>query len=230
MTSSFDTNISNYTLSELMAISEIDEMTPNEILTKTNKLIDKFKKTNPQISVFFKDIQSQLLQYAQGLIDNSEDENKVNKIVVESFGNMSKEAIYPAGDKQITDWYQNEVLSQSDKNQQDKITDRKQKVQVFGNQHVNMKRDQIATTDTYQLPVKQDSLNPNLKNTITRFVNLDSQFRQYTSGIESTSTDYTLDLSDTLKDVISLSLYSYQIPYNFYTIDSDNGNTCLGII
>jgi len=230
MTSSFDTNISNYTLSELMAISEIDEMTPNEILTKTNKFIDKFKKTNPQISVFFKDIQSQLLQYAQGLIDNSEDENKVNKIVVESFGNMSKEAIYPAGDKQITDWYQNEALSQSDKNQQDKITDRKQKVQVFGNQHVNMKRDQIATTDTYQLPVKQDSLNPNLKNTITRFVNLDSQFRQYTSGIESTSTDYTLDLSDTLKDVISLSLYSYQIPYNFYTIDSAYGNTCLWII
>ena len=230
MTSNFDTNISSYTLSELMAISEINEMTPDEILIKTNKLIDKFKKTNPQISVFFKEVQSQLLQYAQGLIDDSDDESKVNKIVVESFGNMSKEAIFPAGDKQITDWYKNEALSQSNKNQQDKITDRKQKIQIFGNQHVNMKRDQLATTDTYQLPVKQDSLNPNLKNTITRFVNLDSQFRQYTSGIESTSTDYTLDLSDTLKDVISLSLYSYQIPYNFYTIDSAYGNTCLWII
>ena len=87
-----------------------------------------------------------------------------------------------------------------------------------------MNREQVATTDTYVLPVKQDSLNPNLKNTITRFVNLDSQFRQYTGGPESTSTDYTLDLSDTLKDTISLRLYSYQIPFNWYAIDTAYGN------
>jgi hypothetical protein len=92
-----------------------------------------------------------------------------------------------------------------------------------------MKQEQIATTDTYQLPVKQDSLNPNLKNIITRFVNLDSQFRQYTSGTESSSTDYTLDLSNTLKNVLSMRLYSYQIPFNWYAIDSNYGNTCLWI-
>ena len=76
------------------------------------------------------------------------------------------------------------------------------------------------------MPVKQDSLNPNLKNTISRFVNLDSQFRQYTNGIDSTSTDYTLDLSDTLKDALSLLVYSYQIPYSWYVIDDAYGNTC----
>jgi hypothetical protein len=112
----------------------------------------------------------------------------------------------------------------------DKITERKQKIGLFGNVHVPMKREQIATTDTFSLPVKQDSLNPNLKNTITRFVNLDSQFRQYTSGIDSQSTDYTLDLSDTLKDTLSIKVYSYQIPYSWYTIDSAYGNTCLWII
>jgi len=93
-----------------------------------------------------------------------------------------------------------------------------------------MKREQIATTDTYNLPVKQDSLNPNLKNTINRFVNLDSQFRQYTSGIDSTSTNYTLDLSDTLKNALSLRLYSYQIPYSWYAIDTAYGNTCFWIV
>ena len=79
----------------------------------------------------------------------------------------------------ISDWYQNEVLTQKDKNQSNKITDRKQKIQLFNNPQVPMKQEQIATTDTFNVPVKQDSLNPNLKNTITRFVNLDSQFRQY---------------------------------------------------
>ena len=92
-----------------------------------------------------------------------------------------------------------------------------------------MKQEQLGVNDTYQIPVKQDSLNPNLKNTITRFINLDSQFRQYTNGIDSTSTDYTLDLSDTLKDALSLKVFSYQIPYSWYTLDVAYGNTCLWI-
>jgi hypothetical protein len=242
---SFDTNIKNYTLSELMAIVEIDDLEPQQIIENTNYYIDKYKSKNPKMSVFFKEIQSQLLQFSQGLQPNSnngsdnDDENEEgseDQILVETrmpkvegFGNMSNEAIYQAGDKQVTEWYTNEALKQSDQNQVDKITDRKQKIKIFGNQNVPMNREQIATTDTYNLPVKQDSLNPNLKNTISRFINLDSQFRQYTNGPSSSSTDYTCDLSDTLKNALKLSLYSYQIPYSWYTIDIAYGNTCLWI-
>jgi len=225
-----DTDVSNYTLSELLAIVELTDVEPKKVVSKTNYFINKFKNSNPQLSVFFKDIQSQLLQYSKGLEERKVEKDNTNKIVVESFGNMSNEANYPYGDQQVTDWYTNEVLQQSDSNQTDKITDRVQKVDVFGNQYAPMNRQQIATTDTYQLPVKQDSLNPNLKNTISRFINLDSQFRQYTSGVDSTSTDYTLDLSDTLKNALSLRLYSYQIPYSWYAIDIAYGNTCLWIV
>jgi len=227
-----DTDVSNYSLSELMAIVELTDVEPKKIISRTNYFINKFKNSNPELSVFFKDVQSQLLQYSKGLeVNKRENEaSDTNKIIVESFGNMSNEAIYPYGDQQVTDWYTNEVLTQSDPVQADKITDRVQKVDVFGNEYAPMNRQQIATTDTYQLPVKQDSLNPNLKNTISRFINIDSQFRQYTSGIDSTSTDYTLDLSDTLKNALSLRLYSYQIPYSWYAIDSAYGNTCLWIV
>ena len=238
---SINTNVSDYTLSELMAIVELEDLTQDSIVENTNYYIRKYKTKNPTLSVFFKEIQSQLLQFAEDLdsdneVDDEVDNDNEGKIIVEpmvslieGFGNMKNEAIYNAGDKQITDWYQNQNLTQNDKNQSDKITDRKQKIQVFGNQNVPMKREQIATTDTYNLPVKQDSLNPNLKNTINRFINLDSQFRQYTSGIDSTSTDYTCDLSDTLKNVLSLSLYSYQIPFSWYAIDIAYGNTCFWI-
>jgi len=175
-----NTNISDYTLSELMAIIEIEDLTPQNIIENTNYYINKYRIKNPQLSSFFQNVQSQLLQYAEGLDENEDNNNndEEGKIIVEGFGNMDNEAIYPAGNKQITDWYQNENLTQSDENQANKITNRKQKIQVFGNEKVPMKREQIATTDTYNLPVKQDSLNPNLKNTITRFLNLDSQFRQ----------------------------------------------------
>jgi hypothetical protein len=230
---SIDTNVSNYTLSELMAIVNVEDLNPDTIVENTNLYIKKYKTKNPTLSVFFTEVQSQLLQYAQGLNskdDNSEDDDTEGKIVVESFTNRSNnDAVYPAGNKQITDWYQNEALTQTNQNQVNKITDRKQKVDFFGNQHIPINREQLATTDTYNLPVKQDSLNPNLKNTINRFINLDSQFRQYTNGIDSMSTDYTCDLSDTLKNTLSLSLYSYQIPFSWYAIDNAYGNTCFWI-
>jgi hypothetical protein len=227
---SLDMNVANYTLSELMAIVELEDLEPQDIIENTNYYIRKYKSKNPQMAIFFKEIQSQLLQYAEGLDPDTDDEDdNKGKIMVEGFGNMSNEAVYPAGNKQVSDWYTNQNLTQSDENQENKITNRQQKVQVFGNQQVPMKQEQIATTDTYNLPVKQDSLNPNLKNTINRFVNLDSQFRQYTSGPESQSTNYTCDLSDTLKNALKLSLYSYQIPFSWYAIDSAYGNTCLWI-
>jgi predicted metalloenzyme YecM len=226
---SVDTNISNYTVAELMAIIEVNDIDPEEIVQNTTALINKFKVSNPQLSVFFMEVQSQLLQYSQGLLDERE-EDLSGKIVVEGFGNMSNEAIYPLGDNQVSNWYENEYITQSDQNQVNKITNRQQKIGVFGNEHAPMNRQQIATTDNFQLPVKQDSLNPNLKNTINRFVNLDSQFRQYTSGADSNSTDYTLDLSDTLKDTLSMRVYSYQIPYSWYAVDVNYGNTCLWVI
>jgi len=234
---SINTNITDYTLSELMAIVDIEDMTPENIIDSTDHYIKKYKTKNPTLAVFFKEIQSQLLHYSQGLEeddeDDEDDEDNPNKIIVKStvegYANMTNDAIYPAGEKMVSDWYKNEVLTQSDKNQVDKITNRKQKIQLFNNPQVPMKKEQIATTDTFNLPVKQDTLNPNLKNTINRFVNLDSQFRQYTSGIDSTSTDYTCDLSDTIKNVLSLSVYSYQIPFSWYTIDSAYGNTCFWI-
>jgi hypothetical protein len=225
---SINTNVSDYTLSELMAIVEIEELTPENVVENTNYWIKKYKTKNPEMSAFFKEIQSQLLQYAQTLEPES-DEDDEGTIIVEGFGNMSNDAIYPSGEKMVSDWYENQFLTQSDKNQTNKITERKQKIKLFNNPQVPMNREQLATTDTFNLPVKQDSLNPNLKNTINRFINLDSQFRQYTSGVDSTSTDYTCDLSDTLKNVLSLSLYSYQIPFSWYTIDIAYGNTCFWI-
>ena len=225
-----DMNVVNYSLSELMAIVELDDLEPQDIIENTNYYIRKYKSKNPQMSVFFKEIQSQLLQYAEGLEPDTDEENDdENKIIVEGFGNMSNEAVYPASDNQVSDWYENQNLIQSDKNQTNKITNRQQKIQVFGNEKAPMNPEQIATTDTYNLPVKQDSLNPNLKNTINRFINLDSQFRQYTSSSDSQSTNYTCDLSDTIKNALKLSLYSYQIPFSWYAIDSAYGNTCLWI-
>jgi len=216
--SSIDTNVSNYSMSELMAIAGLDDLDPRSIMDATSSYVEKFKDNNPTLSTFFQNIQSQLLQYSQDLLEKEDDDNDFN----------NNDAVYSIGEKQIQERYQNEYLKQSDQNQTNKITDRQQKIDVFGDQHVPMTRQQLGVNDTFNVSVKQDSLNPNLKNTISRFVNLDSQFRQF-SGINSTSTNYTLDLSDTLKNVLSMRLYSYQIPFSWYLIDPIYNNTCFWI-
>ena len=52
-------------------------------------------------------------------------------------------------------------------------------------------------------------------------MSIDSQYREDKTTM---STDFTFNLSDSLKDVVSLKLYSVQIPYTWYTIDRAFGS------
>lgn len=207
-----DYNVDNYTISELLAILEIEEPTTDEIIEITNNYIDKFASENQQqIVQFFQSVQTKLLQYMQQL---------------DSSGQVEE---YSPNTKQTEEWIQYQALPQDNPVQKDKNTDRIQKIDVYDNNHVPMNREQLGVNNTFNVPVAQDTLNPNLKNITSRFINLDSQFRQASGGSESISTDYTLDLSDPLTDVLSLSLYSIQIPYTWYAIDYVYGNTCFWI-
>ena len=74
-----------------------------------------------------------------------------------------------------------------------------------------------------QLNYTNDLLNPVFKQTTTRIVSIDSQYRNKSS----ISTDYTFNLSTQLKDVVNLKLYSIQIPFTWYTINSNFGSNFL---
>ena len=207
-----DYNVDNYTITELLEIMELDDPSSEEIIDTTNKYINRFtKEKRPQLVSFFQNIQSKLLQYINQLETSGED------------------AEYAPNQKQTEDWIKYEALPQDNSVQKDKITDRVQKIDVYDNNHLPMNREHLGVNNNYEVPVVQDSLNPNLKNITTRFINLDSQFRQASGGTESMSTDFTLDLSDPLTDVLSLRLYSIQIPYTWYVIDYIYGNTCFWV-
>jgi len=212
---SIDTNVDNYTFEELLLILGLTKKNADQknIIEKTNKLIDKFiNEKNDEFALFLIDVQERLVQYSSEL--NDDDPPTENKSAA----------------KQQEEWWKNEVLEQKNKVQKDKITDRKQKIDVFNNQHLPMNKEQLGVNNTFNVGVAQDVLNPNLENITSRFINLDSQFRQATSGVEYSSSDYTLDLSEPLHNVLSLRLYSIQIPYAWYTIDTAYGNTCFWLV
>lgn len=203
-------NVDEYTISELMEILQLDEMDESEITNKTNYYIEKFKNSDPKLSNFFANVQTKLLQYQYEDEDHEEHE-------------------YQPNNKQTDDWIKYEALPQENETQKNKITERSQKIDVYDNDHVPMNREQLGINNNYNVEVAQDTLNPNLKNITTRFINLDSQFRQASSA-NSLSTDYTLDLSDPLINVLSLRLYSFQIPYTWYAIDENYGNNFFWVV
>ena len=213
-TQQIDTNINNYTYPELLIILDLDDaMDTGMIIKKTNAYIEKYtRERNDRMIIFFNEIQEKLLDYAKQLNTNAAD------------------AEYKPVQNQTEKWIKNiESLPQSNKVQSDKITDRLQKIGVYSNNHVPMNRETLGVNNTFDLPVAQDGkLNPTLKNTTQRLIVLDSFFRQESSG-PSISTDYTLDLSDHLTDVLSLRLWSIEVPLTYYVLDVNYGNTCFWV-
>lgn len=261
--SDIDLNIDNYNVDELLNMFQLDDPTEQDVLSKTNSLIDKARKQNqPKLAFFFRQAQDVLLKEFDkdtDALDVGDDENEQRPdefkqppkqdqggdpedtlgedTYEESGGNVGQYQFYNKQNDsktQIGQWWQNEYLRQKDPTQTFKYTDRKNKTQAFeGNQHVPLKREKLGVTEAYNVPVIQGVLNPNLKNTITRLVNLDSQYRQlimpnsWKPNSPASPTNYTLDLSENLTNVLSIKLYSVQIPYTWYTIDEGNGTNCL---
>jgi hypothetical protein len=131
---------------------------------------------------------------------------------------------------QMSEWSQNEYLKSDNFLQNARITDRRNQVQFLNNDnHETMKQVQLGVLNSHPLPIAQDTLNPTLKNTTQRILVIDSQYRQSISA-NTSSTEFTLDLSDILTNTLSLKLYSFQIPYAWYTIDSTMGTSCFWVV
>ena len=75
-----------------------------------------------------------------------------------------------------------------------------------------------------QIPYSADKLqlNPLLKQTIKRVISIDSQYRNISTY--PNTTNFSFDLSEPLRDVVSLKLYSIQIPYTWYTVAKSFGS------
>jgi len=197
-----DLNVDHYTNDELLTILGLTNYDPDAITIACNHYIDKYEQENNRnMMSFFMQMNSRLLLYTSL--------------------NLSSSATNTA--KQTSTWWRNQALSQENAPLQTaKITDRKQKISVFNNDHVPMNREHLGINNAVDIPVAQDTLNPNLKNITSRIIVLDSQYREVSAN--ESSTNFSLELSEPLLNVISLRLYSIQVPYAWYLVDSALNN------
>ena len=212
-----DMNIKNWSIEDIMQLFEVDDLNPTEITQVADRLIDKsITDENTAATTFLTQAKDKLLNHIA-----KQDE----------LGNYSQEA-----SSQLKDWWQNQYLTQNNSTQADKATTRQNHIQTFDNDHFQMKRETLGINQTYDVGVAQGTINPNLKNIIERTVIIDSQYRpnifpyaDQDITAPSYGSSYTANLSDPLKNVISLELYSVQIPKTWYNISSFIGNSCFEI-
>lgn len=120
-------------------------------------------------------------------------------------------------------WWSNEYPAQGDQTQSEKATSRHQKVQFFPNSHFQMNQERLGVNQTYSVPVMQGTINPNQRNVTRRMVFIDSsQKHNLSSGL---NTDFTLDLSEPLTNVLQMHLHSIHLPNTWYTFSPHLGNT-----
>ena len=220
-------NIDNYSIEDIMELLNLpDDPSENVINENTDRIITKMRSEgNHEYVIFFQEARDKILDHIDEL-DNEDNEDNEDNSQNKQYDETT----------QLGNWWKNEYPSQTNQTQTDKYTDRKHRVQVFEgkNKHFQMNRERLGINQNYSVPVVQDVLNPNLKNKTTRIISVDSQYRQnifpYTHGDTSSATfnaDYTFNLSDTLKNVISIKLYSIQIPTTWNTFEHSLGNTCM---
>jgi hypothetical protein len=222
MSSSIDLNINNYTQEDLLELFDLnsqDDVSYDDIINASSPLINRYtSEDNYDYANFFQQAQNKLLEDLDYDSDNDDSNLQNNQ------------------DSQIGNLYSNEYPSQqqTDPNQANKVTDRTQQVSIFNqNDNYVMNKNQLGVSNTFQVPVAQGQLNPNLKNTNTRLINIDSQYRENIIPFDpnpdgvSSPTNYTLDLTDILNNTISLEVTAFQIPYTWYLIDASyQANNC----
>lgn len=214
-----DTNVDSYTNDELLEILELDSGSDSLTVDDIQEKVQLMMRQYPSIAFFFAQVGERLQsEYADA--DDGDDGDDVG----DEEEQQDKE-------DEANVWLKNQYLRQDGAKEFKQYTSRDNKVQIFedANNHEQMKQERLGAVNAINVPVSQGSLNPVLKNITSRIVMLDSTYRQnivpYNSPVAA-STDYTLDLSDTLKDTLSIKLSSVQIPFTWYNYADYLGNTC----
>jgi len=218
-----NTNIDDYTTEELLQILNLEEDASSYVINKTaNETIAQFKQTGGDADVinFLKKARDRILEELKTDYETDDDDVGDNEQPTKA-----------------SEWYKKQYLEPTSRLQSIKITDRIQQVETFNQDgHYPMKQNLLGVNNAYQLPVAQDTLNPTLRNINTTIVNLDSQFRNIISpyvpndaNASSSSTNYSIDLTDPLTNVLSIRVYSVQIPNTWHRFSEEQGNTCFFI-
>ena len=188
-------NIEKYKDEDLYDMLDMNNPTDRELEAKIVIMINKYSEIEGEDAKKLKNFFEQVYDHFFEEEDN--DENRVIELDednIEGFEGMDKKT----------------------SSQKDSFSDYKN---MFGKDEVTDKtEDDSKLLQTTPLFYGASKLNPLLKETQKRVLQLDSQFRNYDNY--PISTDYIINLSEILHNVVSLRLHSVSIPYTWYNVSN----------
>lgn len=207
-------DVSQYSENELFDILDLVNPTDRELEAKIIMMIRKYENEtpNPIMYAFFEDIYNRFFE------DEDDDASEDFK---EGMENMNK----PPNKKKASLSVDTEkLLKEEGIKSPNKTILTKSEVEDDGEVAIKDNKGQSeskAVTQTAVFQYTKGKLNPVLKETITRTMTLDSKFRD--RKLYKNASSYTVNLSETLHNVVALRYFAVNIPYTWYTVTNDYG-------
>jgi hypothetical protein len=238
-------NVNSYTIEELLDMLELENPSDDDIVNATEFYKTKFRhEENEPMYDFMVQVQRHLLDFLESMSDEeSLSDNEENIDAPKNLRNLS----LPANKvPEIEEEAENDIELEAEDLEEDDasektsdkpsefITETKKdtKVDFVNNNHSVLQMSEEKRREQYTVPVSQGVMNPNLKNTVTKMINIDSQYRQDATMYNANgnrSTSFNIDLSEPLSNVLHMRMYSLQIPYAWYVFDEAYGTNIFWI-
>ena len=198
-------DIHEYTDEQCFAILELNNPSDRELEMKILQQMDKYEGKSKRLYQFFEQM------YDRFFADEEEEDDVVEgfDVATQDGRQVVTEDARRSGAAQVSN-----ILPSG--------------MDTSGNVNIKKIDDAVvakpAATDTRLVDYVKDpkKLNPTSQKTIFKMISIDSQYRE--DAQNTSATNFSLNLSESLKNVISMKLYSVQIPYTWYTINNDFGS------
>jgi hypothetical protein len=210
-------NVNKYSDIELFQILDLINPSDRELEAKIIQMMNKYQSikndSGAQLYRFFNDIYNHFFESSDDDIEN------MDTTIVEGLDERKFVFLGKEGEPNSVTQYDGSQLSGNLFSVGNSVSSGTATVAKTIDNTTDNRKDDVTLTKP--LDYSKDVLNPLLKQTVRRIISIDSSYRP---NIKDIATDFTFNLSDPLKDVLSIKLYSVQIPYSWYTISKQYGS------
>ena len=214
-------DINEYTDDQCFDMLDLNNPSDRELEMKILQQMDKYERKSKRLYQFFEQMYDRFFA-DEGFADEGHDDDDD---VVEGF---EPDPIPPVDNQPSS--VPNSQINVEQQMQQTRPGGAAQvtNLPVEGNVAIKKIDDSVvakaASSDTRLVDYVKDplKLNPTSQKTIFKMISIDSQYREDSQNTRATN--FSLNLSEDLRNVISMKLYSVQIPYTWYRINNDFGS------
>lgn len=199
-------DIHSYTDQECFELLNLNNPSDRELEMKILQFMDKYEQKSKRLYHFFESMYDRFFLESESESEDAVEGFEYDMKIVQA--NDTSKLNEQAKDPNL------DAIAKTLGNTNEKASSK-----VIGNATTT-----ISTVTTHNVDYIADpkKLNPVERKTIFKMISIDSQFREDPGN--TSATNFTMNLSESIDNVISMKLYSVQIPYTWYTINETFGS------